>query len=222
MNRRPFVVFGVAVVGFMTLISVWAWFQLAAGTQVAIHYGLDGVANSYVDKTIGLFILPVIAAVILIVQFVIPVVEPRRENLARSGPAYTAVAIAIIGLLGVVHVVGVAADLGSAVNVVAFVLLGVGVLFLVIGNYQSKVRRNFLFGIRTPWTLTSERSWTRTHRVGGRLFALFGVVLIVGVLVLPDAWLPALFLVGGTVVMVGPFAYSYVLWRSDPERRAVG
>jgi immunity protein, SdpI family len=222
MNRRPFLIVGVAVVAFMTLVSIWAWLQLPAGTQVAIHYGPSGVANRYVDKTIGLFIVPVIAAGIVVVRFVIPVIEPRRDNLARSGPAYTAVAIALIGLLGAVHVAGVAADLGSTVNMAAFVLLALGVLFLVIGNYLSKVRSNFLFGIRTPWTLTSERSWTRTHRLGGRLFALFGVVLIVAVFVLPDAWLPALVLVGSAVVVVAPLAYSYVVWRGDPERRAIG
>lgn len=219
MNRRPFIVIGLAILAFMVLISAWAWIQLPADAQVPIHFGIGGTPNRYAGKTVGLFLLPAIAAVELAVLLVIPRVEPRSSHLARSGPAYTAVAVAATGLLAIIHLSTVANALGSGINVVQPVLIGVGVLFLVVGNYLGKIRSNFLFGVRTPWTLTSELAWARTHRLGGRLFALLGAIIVVGAFVLPPGSSTALLIGGVLLVAAVLVVYSYVVWSADPDRR---
>lgn len=219
MNRRPFIVIGIAIVAFMTLVSVWAWLQLPADAQVPIHFGLNGTANRYAGKTVGLFLSPAIAAGILVVLAVIPAVEPRAEHLARSGPAYTAVTVAVLGFLALTHLTAVASALGSDIDVMQPISLGLGVVLLIMGNYLGKVRSNYLFGIRTPWTLTSERAWARTHRSGGRLFALEGLLMIAGTFVLPAGWLIALLVGGIVLVSVVLVIYSYSVWRTDPDRQ---
>ena len=94
-------------------------------------------------------------------------------------------------------------------------------MFIVIGNYLPKVRPNYMVGIRTPWTLTSDLSWDRTHRIGGRLFVLEGVVFIILGLVRPASGTLIGVLVGGIVLMlVVLFGYSYRVWKTDPARRA--
>jgi uncharacterized membrane protein len=99
-------------------------------------------------------------------------------------------------------------------------LIAAGALFVVIGNYLPKTRPNYLLGIRTPWTLTSDLSWTRTHRVGGRLFMLEGAILVAsGLLDVGSGALLGL-IIGGLALIVGiMFAYSYVVWKDDPARR---
>ena len=72
-------------------------------------------------------------------------------------------------------------------------------LFVVIGNYLPKVRPNYMMGIRTPWTLTSDLAWDRTHRLGGRLFVLEGIVFILLGLVRPPAESFVVVLIGGIV-----------------------
>ena len=88
----------------------------------------------------------------------------------------------------------------------------VGGLFVVIGNYLGKVRRNFFVGIRTPWTLTSDEVWARTHRVGGWLFVLAGIAIIASAgssrLVLPLVLLASV----GTAALIS-VAYSYLVYR---------
>ena len=78
---------------------------------------------------------------------------------------------------------------------------------MIIGNYLGKVRSNFFFGIRTPWTLSSERSWNRTHRLGGRLFFGLGLVAVVTP-IFPWAGVVAL-AVGVPVAIVFLVIYSY-------------
>jgi uncharacterized membrane protein len=219
MSRRT-TIYTVAVVGAMTLLSIWAWTQLPADAEVPIHWGIDGTPDAYAPKAIGLFLLPVVAAGISALLAVIPRFEPRRANLERSGQAYAIARIGVVSILAVVHVVAIAAALGSDLDMTRIVLVSVGLLFIGLGNYMPKMRPNFTMGIRTPWTLSSDRSWDRTHRLGGRLFVLEGIVLAaLGLLGVSSEVLIVAVFVAILLVVLVVFAYSYVVWKDDPERR---
>ena len=101
-----------------------------------------------------------------------------RRNLERSAHAYRTTAIAVVLFLGVAQAVVVLASLGDTLPMVAIVGLGIGTLFIVMGNVLATARSTFLFGVRTPWTLSSERAWDRTNRLVGRLFVLAGLTLV--------------------------------------------
>lgn len=220
MNRRPLLLYSAAVVGSMTLLSAWAWGQLPAGAQVPIHWGIDGHADGYASKEIGLLLLPLTAAGIAALLAVIPRFEPRRANLERSGKAYGAIWIVIVALIGATHALAVAVALGAVLDVTRLILTGTGVLFVVIGNFLPKVRPNYLMGIRTPWTLASDLSWVRTHRVGGRLFVVEGFALIgLGLLGARPEML-AVAVIGAIVIELAVvLPYSYRVWKLDPGKR---
>jgi uncharacterized membrane protein len=221
-NRRPLGIFSAVVVAGMVLLSGWAWLQLPADAQVPIHWGPDGQVNGYADKTTGLFLVPLITVGVAALMWIIPVIEPRRTNIERSAKPYAAIWIGVIGLLAAIDVVVVAAALGAQFDTTLVVFVAVGLLFIVIGNYLPKVRSNYLVGIRTPWTLTSERSWDRTHRIGGRLFVIEGVAFILLGIVRPAAEVLLVTMLGGIVLMlVFVFAYSYRVWKEDPAKRQV-
>lgn len=221
MNRRRLVIFSAAVIGAMLLMSGWAWFQLPADAQIAIHWGVDGQPNGYAPKTIGLFLLPLITLGVAVVFWAIPAVEPRQANIEKSGKPYGAIWVAVLVLMLGVNVVVVGSALGATFDVSRIVLVGVGALFVVIGNYLPKVRPNYLLGIRTPWTLTSDLSWDKTHRLGGRIFVLEGVLFLVLGLIKPAPEALLVLLLGGVALMlVIVFAYSYRVWKMDPNRRS--
>ena len=220
MHRRDLLVFSAVVVGAMLLLGVWAWLQLPADAQVPIHWGIDGQPNAYAGKTFGLFLVPLVTAVAAAVFWAIPVIEPRRANIEKSGKAYRVIWIGTVVLLAVVDLAVVGAALGGTFNVFLAVFVGMGVFFIVIGNYLPKVRPNYLVGIRTPWTLTSDLAWDLTHRVGGRLFVVEGVAFILIGLVQPQRSVLVSVLIGGIVLtLVILFAYSYRVWKQDPGRR---
>lgn len=222
MNRRGLIAFSSVVVGAMLLLSAWAWLQLPADAEVPIHWGADGQVDGYASKTLGLFLLPLLTAGVAALFWVIPVIEPRRANIAKSGKAYAAIWVAVVLMLAAIDVVAVAAAMGADLDMSLIAFVSTGALFIVIGNYLPKVRPNYMMGIRTPWTLTSDLSWDRTHRVGGRLFVLEGLVFILVGLVRPAPEALAVILIGGIAVMVVfVFAYSYRVWKIDPAKRPV-
>lgn len=94
-------------------------------------------------------------------------------------------------------------------------------LFIVLGNYMPKTRSNWFVGIRTPWTLSSEETWVKTHRFGGKLFVLIGIMLVASGIMRPDwvalALLPVSLAVGALL-----WVYSYVVWKRDISHQRPG
>jgi uncharacterized membrane protein len=221
MKLRPLAILVVASVVAMLAISAWAWGRIPDGAQIPIHWGLDGQPDGYGPKWVGLLLTPALGLVMGGVFLVIPRLDPRRDHLAASTRAWVAITSSLMLLLVVVHGAIVATVLGATFDVGRVLGVGIGVLFAVIGNFLGKTRSNWFMGIRTPWTMSSERSWTKTHRLGGRLFLLVGLVSIVlGLFTSAQVVFIAL-LPGIGIAALVPIVYSYFVWRDDPEKRAL-
>jgi len=110
--------------------------------------------------------------------------------------------------------------LGWPIDVPTFVLLGVGAMFVIMGNLMPRVKSNWMLGIRTPWTLDSESVWRETHRIGGRTMVVAGIITMVAAF-LPDTirpWIAFGALLFGAMI---PAVYSYILWRREKQAAAV-
>lgn len=219
MKLRTLVTIGVLLLLAMLAVSAWAWPQIPDDARVPVHWGPSGEADGYAPKWVGLLGIPAIAAGVLALLVVIPRIEPRRVNLERSSTAYTAVGVAVLGVVAALHAAAVIGTVSGTTSVPMVAILGVGLSYIVIGNFVSKTRSSWFFGIRTPWTLSSERSWARTHRVGGYGFMALGIGIVASALIwdpLVGVWIMLAGIGVGTVALV---AYSYLVWRDDPARR---
>jgi uncharacterized membrane protein len=91
----------------------------------------------------------------------------------------------------------------------------VGALFVVIGNVLPLARSNFMFGIRTPWTLSSDRVWVRTHRLGGYMMTAAGFVMIAAGLLLPAELSIMVVVAAVASAAIAPAVYSYLTWKRE-------
>jgi uncharacterized membrane protein len=87
----------------------------------------------------------------------------------------------MVGFTSLVAILVLLAASGVDVPMNESIFAMLGVMFMVIGNYLGKTRKNFFLGIRTPWTLASDEVWGRTHRLAGRLFIVLGLIMLSGV-----------------------------------------
>jgi uncharacterized membrane protein len=221
MNLRPFTIAAVVAIAAMLGLAAWGWGQIPAGAEVAIHWGIDGQPNGYAPKEIALFILPAVAAGLALLLSVVPRFEPRSANLARSRSAYVQVGIALMIVLALVQAALVLAAVGRPLPMDLVVGAAVGGMFAVVGNVLGKVRSNYLFGVRTPWTLASDLSWNKTHRLVGRLFVLLGLGVLLGSLV-GSLVLFAVLIVGMVAILAVAVGYSYRVWKADPDKQPIG
>ncbi len=221
MNLRPFLIFALVAIAAMLGLAAWGWPQIPAGAEVPIHWGIDGQPNGYAPKEVALFVLPAMAAGLTTLLGLLPRFEPRSVNLARSGSAYVQVGMALMIVLALVQAAVVLAAVGRPVPINLVVGAAVGGMFAIVGNVLGKVRSNYLFGVRTPWTLASDLSWNKTHRLVGRLFVLLGFGVLLASLIGSVA-LFAVLIVGIVGILAVAFGYSYRVWKADPDKQPIG
>lgn len=177
--------------------------------RVPTHWNLHGVADGFMPKPWGPFVLPLTMAGLLVLFAGLRFVSPKEAPVERFGRVYSIITGAVLAFLFVLTVVCGLAATGTAVNVTKVVMLAVGVLFLVMGNFMGKVTRNYFVGIRTPWTLANDEVWFRTHRLGGKVFVVAGLGIAAAVLL--DQVVLALPLLLASAAI--PVIYSYAVYR---------
>ncbi|MEM7660994.1 MAG: SdpI family protein [Pseudomonadota bacterium] len=204
-------------------IALLAPAHFVEGLRVPIHWGLNGADRFTSPETAALSLWGMPGACLLagFLFSVMPILDPFRENLERSYKAYNAVWTGAIALFVFIQL-GLAGAL-TGMFVVSETLprgifAAIGLFFLVIGNYMPKTRANFIFGIRTPWTLTSDTAWEKTHRLGGRLFILAGFLAMALAVVADRYQMGVLFAAILVPLITTLFVYSFFVWRKAEDR----
>lgn len=189
---------------------------LPADIRLPVHWGPDGEADRFAGKWEALLMPAAMTALLSLLFYFLPALEPRREGLARSQGLYLWGWAALL-LVGVaVQLVVASTALGWGIPVNHLVTGAVGAMLVLIGNQLGKSRRMYMVGIRTPWTLASEEVWIKTHRLGGKLMVVAGLVMIVAALLpLPSGLLTTIMILAIAVAAVVPIVYSFLLWRRE-------
>ena len=156
--------------------------------------------------------LPVLLVVMYFLFELLPKIDPRKENYLEFKKVYSIIKVAIMLVLFSVYILASLSALGYAISISFWVPFIIGLLFIVLENYFGKIRNNYFVGIRTPWTLANEEVWNKTHRLGGKLFILGGLLMMIMDFVTVQVRLP---LFNAIILMIAvlPIVYSYFLYR---------
>jgi uncharacterized membrane protein len=191
-----------------------------APDRIPIHWGLSGQPDGYAGK-MGLFYLPLITLGIYLLLLFLPSIDPGKKNYEKFKSTYLIIRTILVIFFVCIQIFTVLWALGKEVNVNIALPVIVGLLLVTLGNFFGKFRPNWFAGIRTPWTLSSDESWNKTHRLGGWLFVLFGIVLVI-IAPFQWAWVYIFLVVIILIILVVLFVYSYIIWKKDPDARSIG
>lgn len=177
--------------------------------QVPLHWNVNGEIDRYGDKS-ELIMIPFLLPVLVYVIFLaVPVIDPKKK-IAQMGGKYNRIKVLITVFMSVLALFIIhTAKTGSFSNPNILVLL-IGILYLIFGNYFKTIKANYFIGIRTPWTLENETVWNDTHKMAGVLWFIAGIILIFSSLVLETKLNFNLFLAITLVIVLIPVAYSYM------------
>lgn len=179
------------------------------------HWNVYDQVDGYMPKFWGVFLMPLITLAMLLLFVAIPAIDPLKANIATFRPVFNLFILLLIAFMVYVYGLTLAWALGyQGFKISSAMLPFMGVLFLAIGWMMRSAKRNFFIGIRTPWTLSSDRVWDQTHRVGSVLFMISGLLAVVGAFLGGPA---AFWFVLAPVILSAIFlmVYSYVLYRNE-------
>lgn len=200
----------IAIVLLPFMYLAYLWNELP--NQVPIHWNLKGEIDRYGDKSELIlipFLLPVLSYAIFLV---VPKIDPKNK-LNNMGNKLQAIKFVLTTFMSILSLFIIYTAKHQTLTNPNYIVLLVGLLYLIFGNYFKTVKPNYFIGIRTPWTLENESVWKATHQLGGKMWFIGGIVVIVSSLLLEKQQNLILFLVITSIITIVPFVYSYLKYK---------
>jgi uncharacterized membrane protein len=207
---------GVIAAMFITAAVRWS----SVPDRIPIHWNAAGEVDGYGGKFMGLLFLPLLVLGLYFLLAFLPRLDPARANYSPVRGPYLAIRVGFVLYMGFLYALtNLAIGNEESLPMDRLLFGAAGGLFIMLGAVMGKMRPSYFAGIRTPWTLTSKKSWVKTHRLGGWVFIAAGVATAIAAIFDGLAALITMFavLILGVVLLS---VYSYVFWKGDTERVA--
>jgi len=196
--------------------ALGAYFYNNFPETVVTHWNFAGQADGWGSGKTNAIAMPLVLLAMYLLFLFLPYLDPKKERYEEFGRAYGIIKNSILGLMAFIFAAAGFSNLGYPVRIDLLTPFAVGAVFVVVGNYMGKVKANWFIGIRTPWTLSSEEVWNKTHRLGGRVFVIAGFLFVATALVPVYMKLPLFILT--VILMLSPIVYSFILFRKNTKK----
>jgi uncharacterized membrane protein len=203
--------FAVGLILISFILGIYVYPQLPG--KLASHWNAQGKADGYMSKFWGLFLLPIISCGLFLLFLLIPRIDPLKANIDKFRGYYDGFMAIIMLFFFYLYLLTILWNLGRRFNMIAFLTPAFGILFYYCGILIKHAKRNWFIGIRTPWTLSSETVWEKTHQIGEKLFKIAGVLALLGVLFQRYAF--ALVIIPIIIAALYTFIYSYFEYQKE-------
>lgn len=202
----------------MLLIALVASFYFYANfpAEVPTHWNAAGMPDNWSSSGFAAFFFPVLILGIYLLMLFLPYLDPQRDRYYEFRAAYHWIKFYLVFFMLILYFLTSFSGLGFPVSIALWVPVLVGALFILIGWHLPAVKYNWFVGIRTPWTLSSEKVWDQTHKVGGKLFMLAGAAIVFMPAFPVVLRMPILFLVIAALIL-GTFGYSFWMYRAEKQ-----
>jgi uncharacterized membrane protein len=199
------------------LYLAWAWNSLPE--RVPIHFDINNNINGW-GRKISELILPILNLAAYLLTLFLPLIDPKKKNYEFFQGTYFKIRLVLALFLSAINIlviyVGVTGQTSGGRLLPALTFL----LIAVLGNFLINIKPTWFVGIRTPWTLSSDTVWKKTHLVGGRLFFYGGLLCFILTLLIGSAWFRHLLLlyIFGSVLFL--YGYSYWLYKQEQDKQS--
>ncbi len=194
----------IILVPFIYLAYVWEKLP----EKVPMHWNMEGEIDRYGDKS-ELILIPLLLPLLIYVLFtIIPKIDPK-DKLKYMGKKYTVLKTVLTVFMSALSMMIIYAAMNESFYNPNYILLLIGVLFAILGNYFKTLRANYFIGIKTPWTLENETVWKETHKLAGKIWFIGGLMIIFGSLILDKTANTVLFVTITVTITLIPVVYSY-------------
>ena len=178
MSRKKIIALVIVVASFILAALVYPLMP----SKVASHWNAQGEVDGYMSKSWGLFLMPAFSLAIFLLFLILPKIDPLKKNYQKFKAHYEGFILVIIGFFFYLYIITLMWNANMKFSINQMLVPAFAILFYYSGVLMEKAKRNWFVGIRTPWTLSSKAVWDKTHRIGGQLFKLSAVVVLLGLL----------------------------------------
>lgn len=185
--------------------------------RMPTHWNAAGEVDSYGNRFVGLFLMPIFLVVIYLLFLIIPIIEVYQENFKKFKNYFYGFKIVLILFFIVIYITTLLPNFGINVNMGLVMIPALAVLFFYIGYMLKFTKRNYFVGIRTPWALANEKVWDKTHQLGSKLFMLLAFIMLSAIF-FPKQFIWFI-LVPLIALILFLFIYSYLEYKKEVDNK---
>lgn len=183
--------------------------------RVPTHFDIEGNANDWSGKPMLFFLPTGLGLIIYLLMYVLPFIDPKKKIL-QMGDKYTSFRFLLTFFFSILSIYLLYISKEGGMKNPNLLIALIGIMLALFGNYFQTVRPNYFIGIRTPWTLENENVWKKTHRYGGRLWMIAGVLMAALSFIIPNNHvLGIMFGVLLVIIIIVPVVFSYIEYRKE-------
>lgn len=184
--------------------------------KVPMHWNFKGEIDRWDDKASVLIIPFVLPVLIYVLLTIIPLIDPKKK-IQLMGNKYNNLKFAMTLFMSVLALFILYSVKNQSIGNPNLILLSIGLLYTILGNYMKTIKANYFIGIRTPWTLESENVWKKTHLLTGKLWFAGGFIIIISSLLIDKALNATIFMSITFIIVIIPFIYSYLIYKKTEK-----
>ena len=177
------------------------------------HFNFKGEADDYSNKLQGLLLMPCINILMYFIFILLPIIDPSRKNYGLFQDKFKIIRIVLHLFFAFTFFLNAFYALGYQFNMSMMIIYGILLLLLILGNYMGNIRHNYFVGIRTPWTLSNEEVWNKTHRITAKIWVFASLATMVIIPFMPAQTGEFVFVSYLAVIAIVPIVYSYVVFK---------
>ena len=194
---------------------------IASDAKIPSHWNIRGEIDGYTSKWTAILLFPGINVFLFIIMLALPIISVRyRETPERFSRMVPQITNIVIFFFAIIHIYTLLLGAELVSNTGSFLYYTLGLMFILLGNVLPKMPSSFFIGIRTPWTLSSEHVWRKTHKVGGICFVVSGLLMIF----IPAIWgnnaiaLTVMFVLFMALLLYSVL-YSFLLYKKEEKSK---
>ncbi|SHJ15390.1 SdpI family protein [Algibacter luteus] len=201
----------IAIVLLPFIYLAYLWNDLPE--KVPLHWNIKGEVNRYGDKIELIFIPILLPLLIYIIFLVVPKIDPKNK-LQKMGNKLQTLKFLLTTFMSILALFIIYTAKNESLTNPNYIILLIGLLFLILGNYFKTLKANYFIGIRTPWTLENETVWKETHKLGGKMWFIGGLLIVLSSLVLEKQTNFTIFIIITAVITIVPVVFSYLKFQN--------
>lgn len=201
-----------AVVSMPFIYLAYIWTSLPG--QVPLHWNIQGEIDRYGGKSELILIPLLLPLLIYLIFLIVPKIDPK-STLNKMGGKFQTIQFSVTAFMSVLAMIILYSVQKKSLLNPNYIVLSIGFLFIILGNFFQTIKPNYFIGIRTPWTLESEKIWKETHRLGGKLWFVGGILIVILSLVLDSKQNFIAFMIITGLISIIPILFSYLMFRKE-------
>lgn len=195
----------IVLVPFIYLAYIWNDLPQTVPT----HWNWKGEIDDWGNKSTLILITFLLPGLMYILFTIIPFIDPKKKIQTMGNKYHNLKFLMVLFMSGLAMFIIYSTKTQSLTNP-SIILLAIGLLYMLLGNYMKTIKANYFIGIRTPWTLESETVWKSTHKLAGKLWFIGGLLIVISSLTTSKGFNSKLFITVTILITLIPFIYSYM------------